>query len=188
MRAYFLKREEQGTLDAIDDWLRMVCVNRLTGPLQRLLLGLHAAAQPGDVRPMASARSTRSASRCRPSADVWAILKKKSKTLLADVLPLMGQQQEHAKAARLMTGVASVDAPRLEDRSVQLVVTSPPFLDVVQYASDNWLRCWFCGIEAKDVPITMARSVEAWQEAMREAFVELYRVVKPGGHVAFEVG
>jgi hypothetical protein len=34
-------------------------------------------------------------------------------------------------------------------RRVQLVVTSPPFLDVVQYAQDNWLRFWFNGISAK---------------------------------------
>jgi hypothetical protein len=71
---------------------------------------------------------------------------------------------------------------------VQLAITSPPFLDVVQYASDNWLRCWFCGIDAKAVPMTMARTVEAWQQSMYEAFVELFRVVRSGGYVAFEVG
>lgn len=186
MRAYFLKREEEGTLDAVDDWLRMVCVNRLTGHSNGFFsvytLPPNQATSPDGQRKINEKRK-----QVPPQRDVWAILKKKSKTLLADVLPLMGRQQEHAKSARLMTGVAS-SMPELEDRSVQLVVTSPPFLDVVQYASDNWLRCWFCGIEAKDVPITMARSVDAWQEAMREAFVELYRVVKPGGYVAFEVG
>ena len=78
--------------------------------------------------------------------------------------------------------------PQLADQSVQLVITSPPFLDVVQYASDNWLRCWFCGIDAKAVPMTMARTVEAWQQSMYEAFVELFRVVRSGGYVAFEVG
>jgi hypothetical protein len=78
--------------------------------------------------------------------------------------------------------------PALPTASVQLVVTSPPFLDVVQYADDNWLRCWFCGIDAQAVPITMARTVPAWQQAMAEVFAELHRIVRPGGHVAFEVG
>ena len=86
-----------------------------------------------------------------------------------------------------MTGQAA-SMPRVPSSSVQLVVTSPPFLDVVQYADDNWLRCWFCGIDAKAVPMTMARSVEAWRSAMAEVFAELYRVVRPGGYVAFEVG
>lgn len=34
----------------------------------------------------------------------------------------------------------------------------------------------------------MARTVPAWQAAMREVFDELHRIVRPGGHVAFEVG
>ncbi|MCS6950836.1 MAG: site-specific DNA-methyltransferase, partial [Armatimonadota bacterium] len=31
-------------------------------------------------------------------------------------------------------------------------------------------------------------SVEEWREAMRQVFVEMARVVKPGGWIAFEVG
>ncbi|MHC4078682.1 MAG: site-specific DNA-methyltransferase, partial [Planctomycetota bacterium] len=69
-----------------------------------------------------------------------------------------------------------------------LVVTSPPFLDVVQYADDNWLRCWFCGIDPESVPITMARRLDQWQDAMTQTFQELRRILRPGGHVAFEVG
>ena len=78
--------------------------------------------------------------------------------------------------------------PDISDASVSLIVTSPPFLDVVQYADDNWMRCWFCGIDSKAVPITMARTVAAWQHVMSEVFVELHRIVRPGGYVAFEVG
>ncbi len=68
------------------------------------------------------------------------------------------------------------------------MVTSPPFLDVVNYASDNWLRCWFCGIEADAVPITMARELDTWRAAMTDVFGELQRVLVPGWYVAFEVG
>jgi hypothetical protein len=68
------------------------------------------------------------------------------------------------------------------------VVTSPPFLDVVQYAADNWLRCWFCGIDADRVPIAMHRDLPSWKETMTRVFRELYRILAPGGHIAFEVG
>jgi methylase of polypeptide subunit release factors len=71
---------------------------------------------------------------------------------------------------------------------VHLVVTSPPFLDVVDYAQDNWLRCWFCGIDPHAVPITIARGIDEWREAMRRVFRELTRVLVPGGWIAFEVG
>ena len=68
------------------------------------------------------------------------------------------------------------------------MVTSPPFLDVVDYQTDNWLRCWFCGIEASAVPVTLARRVDDWKAFVASTLAELRRVLCPGGHVAFEVG
>ena len=58
------------------------------------------------------------------------------------------------------------------------------------YAKDNWLRCWFNGLDSDWVGagITMARTVPAWTAVMAEVFAELHRVTAPGGHVAFEVG
>ena len=124
-----------------------------------------------------------------PLRDVRAILKKKSKALLSDVSTMFGSAVDARAANDAVLAIGPASAmPALQSASVQLVVTSPPFLDVVQYANDNWLRCWFCGIDPDAVPITMARTVDAWQAAMREVFVELHRVVRPGGWIAFEVG
>jgi len=86
-----------------------------------------------------------------------------------------------------------VDAARLEglaSSSVDLTVTSPPFLDVVDYAADNWLRNWFNGIDGAAVArrLTLPRSPADWRTAMEGVFRELHRVTKPGGRVAFEVG
>jgi hypothetical protein len=36
--------------------------------------------------------------------------------------------------------------------------------------------------------MTIAHDIGAWQESMTEVFRELVRVLRPGGHVAFEVG
>lgn len=44
-------------------------------------------------------------------------------------------------AASLLTGGALAPA------SVDLVVTSPPYLQVVNYAQSNWIRLWLLGIE-----------------------------------------
>jgi hypothetical protein len=78
--------------------------------------------------------------------------------------------------------------PAIADAMVDLLVTSPPFLDVVQYAQDNWLRNWFAGVDADAVKISAHRSVDAWTQMVRDCFSEFARIVRPGGHVAFEVG
>lgn len=61
---------------------------------------------------------------------------------------------------------------------------------MVQYDKDNWLRCWFNDIDAKEIAdsITMSRTVEEWSSIMQDVFRELYRITKKGGWVAFEVG
>jgi hypothetical protein len=94
-----------------------------------------------------------------------------------------------ASHARFLEGSAA-STSAIARNSVQLTVTSPPFLDVVQYAKDNWLRCWFNGLDAQEIGrrMTIMRSVDDWAVAMQAVFVELYRITRPGGWVAFEVG
>jgi len=63
-------------------------------------------------------------------------------------------------------------------------------LDVVQYSQDNWLRCWFNNIsmESLEKQLTMAATPGQWSSAMGPVFNELFRITRPGGWVAFEVG
>lgn len=187
LRAYFLARADRGQLDGVDEWLRMVAVNRLTGHSSGFLSVY--TLPPNQATSVAGQRRINAKRDQAPSPrNLRAILLKKSRTLLADTETLWRSQSRVLAGMSLLTTGPAAAMGAVPSSSVQLVVTSPPFLDVVQYADDNWLRCWFCGIDAKAVPITMARSVEAWRAAMHEVFVELHRVVRPGGYVAFEVG
>jgi hypothetical protein len=88
----------------------------------------------------------------------------------------------------ILTTSPAQSTPDIRDESVTLVVTSPPFLNIVQYAEDNWLRSWFAGIDASRVAIAQHRTETAWRKMVRATLGELARVVRPGGHVAFEVG
>ena len=88
----------------------------------------------------------------------------------------------------LLTTATAQSTSAIATASVDLVVTSPPFLDIVQYAEDNWLRTWFAGIDATGVAIAQHRTEAGWQDMVRDTLSELARVVRPGGHVAFEVG
>ena len=74
--------------------------------------------------------------------------------------------------------------------SVDLVVTSPPFLDKVDYLMDNWLEFWFAGIKLDGFQknLVMCRSLEDWSAFTSDFLREMLRVVKPKGYAVVEVG
>ena len=76
----------------------------------------------------------------------------------------------------------------LKANSVDLVVTSPPFLNTVDYKKDNWLRLWFAGLKEETMACDVHASLERWRSFVRDTFTEFARVVRSGGRVAFEVG
>ena len=116
-----------------------------------------------------------------PKRDVIAILLKKSKNLLSDLKENTRRQMQKLGSQCVISTAPANDTPRIPSGSVQLTVTSPPFLDVVNYALDNWLRCWFIGIDAKTISITVPGKLEEWRTAMTSVFRELHRVTKKGG-------
>lgn len=189
LRKYLLSRMKRGTMDDVDRWIRMVATNRLTGH-SKGFFSVYTL-PPNQAMSASSQRKVNALRRQRPEyRDVKAIILKKSKQLSADAAA--DQRVRLRKAARsgkFLTGDAR-RTPQLRSGSIALTVTSPPFLDVVQYAQDNWLRCWFNGIDAESVAkgITMSRTVEEWCGVMQQVFAELFRVTKKHGWVAFEVG
>ena len=187
LREYLLAREGLDRLDNVDRWIRMVAVNRLTGHSSGFF-SVYSLPPNQAVSVEAQARINASRRQAPPRRDVRALVAAKTRSLLADCdSAARATLVRSAGRASLMTGAAH-STPRLPTASVSLVVTSPPFLDVVNYAADNWLRCWFCGVDVRSVQISMHKKVDEWQAAMTGVFRELARVLKHGGHVAFEVG
>jgi len=189
LRAWFLTRAGRGGEDGVDRWLRMVATNRLTGHSPGFF-----SVYTLPPNQAASARNQRLINRRRgqapPYRDTHALILKKTRQLQNGLTRAeLDNLRTAAASARFLTGDAR-RTPGLEDAGVALTVTSPPFLDVVQYAADNWLRCWFNGLDADAVAsgLTMARTLSAWSAVMGEVFRELHRVTRAGGHVAFEVG
>jgi len=186
LKKYFLS-QVGSPVDPVDDWLRMVALNRLTGHSPGFFsvytLPPNQAASAASQRKINEKRK-----QTPPRRDVAKLILKKSEQLLGDVSPdVRATLARVAQRARLL--ISAADATReLPANSVSLVVTSPPFLDVVQYADDNWLRCWFLGIDPKSVKLTVPKKLEVWREEMKKVFHELHRLLKPGGHIAFEVG
>ena len=180
LRAWFAARERAAALDPVDGWLRMVCLNRLTGHSPGFF---SVYTMPPNQAVTADRQRLINAKRKQtpPPRDVDALILRKSRALLSQ-----GKPPPHPPA---LLGTAPAEkAGFVPDGSVDLVVTSPPFLDVVDYRTDNWLRCWFAGIDLETVAISAHRTPEAWQAFVHASLRDIARTLRPGGYLAFEVG
>jgi len=187
LREHFIGKEREGTLDRVDRWIRMVSVNRLTGHSPGFF---SVYTMPPNQAVSAEGQRKINARRKQvpPKRDIDAIILRKSQSLLKDCRQSTRRMLALTEGnSRLLTGDCA-STPAIAESSVKLVVTSPPFLDVVDYAKDNWLRCWFCGIDPRSIHISVIKGIDAWRDKMRSVFAELERVLVPGGHIAFEVG
>ncbi len=181
-KRWFAKREASGCLDASDDWIRMVLINRLTGHSSGFLSV--KTMPPNQCVSIASQRAiNRKYKRSPEPKDCVEIVLKKSRSLLRSGRP----SDAYTSRARAECSPAH-QLGWLAERSVDLLITSPPFMDIVDYHQDNWMRCWFAGIANSDVAIDHHRDIASWRAFVRRCFEEFARVIKPDGRIAFEVG
>jgi hypothetical protein len=166
--------------DPVDDWIRMVAINRMTGHSPGFF-SVYSLPPNQAVSVDAQLKINARRNQTPPQRDVPALILKKSRALLKDGAPL-------AQLDALLGVGDAWNTPFIADRSVRLIVTSPPFLDVVQYAADNWLRNWFAGPDPCSLKISHHRSEADWSNMVRACLKEFARILQPAGHVAFEVG
>jgi len=189
IRQYLSDRKENGNEDDLDRWIRMVATNRLTGHSP----GFFSVYTLPPNQAVTADRQKLINKKLRqrpPYRDTRAIILKKTRSLVRSLSPSDIQQLRRAgQCARFHTGSAE-HTPGIASQSIALTVTSPHFLDVVNYADDNWLRCWFNSIstDAVENSINTSRTVDGWTRMMGAVLAELYRVTKNDGHVAIEVG
>lgn len=187
LKAYLLQELEAESLDAVDAWIRMVAVNRLTGHSPGFF-SVYTLPPNQAVSVAAQKKINADRNQVPPRRSVPKLILAKSRSLLADADETTGKRLTTISGQHRLLTAPAWSTPEIKSATVNLVVTSPPFLDVVDYAGDNWLRCWFCGIDPADVKLTVSKKIEDWRAVMTSVFSELHRVLTPGGHVAFEVG
>lgn len=189
IRAYLEERKQSEKEDDLDYWIRMIATNRLTGH-SRGFFSVYTL-PPNQATSAKRQLKINIQREQKPEyRNTKEIILKKSRQLIKDVT--ISDQENLKKIAEnaLFLCEKASETKIIPNNSVDLVVTSPPFLDIVQYADDNWLRCWFnqIGLEEVSKKISVIKKVEDWCMLMEEVFSELYRLLKSGGHVAFEVG
>jgi hypothetical protein len=189
LRNYLIKRKKNEEEDFIDEWIRMIATNRLTGHSKNFF-SVYTLPPNQAVTQERQKRINKLRKQKPVYKNVKFIFLKKTRDLtsgmdkeLSDQLKRLGNKAKFLNDdARFTSSISS--------NSIQLTVTSPPFLDIVNYAEDNWLRCWFNNIDADEVArnITITKKIDEWEEVMEKVFIELYRITKQRGYVAFEVG
>jgi len=189
LRKYLKRCRDTGVEDDVDSWIRMVATNRLTGHSPGFF-SVYTFPPNQAVSASSQIKINERRDQQPEYRDTKAIIVKKSRQLLGGLNRSdISNLRAAAGTAMFLTGSAD-STTTIPDGYVDLTVTSPPFLDIVQYAEDNWLRCWFNDLPLEEISsrITMARTVEAWSDIMGRVFDELFRVTRSGGIVAFEVG
>ncbi len=181
LRAWIDQRELSGTFDHIDDWIRLVAISRLTGHSNGFF-SVYTLPPNQAASIESQKRINQRRNQTPPERDVKNLIARKSKSLLRHG-PL-----NHPKQKQILTCADARNTHHIDSNSVNLIVTSPPFLDIVNYHSDNHVRAWFAGIDLNQQNIETTSSATTWQNFTAQTLRELCRVVKPGGFICYEVG
>ena len=182
LRAYLAERRATECADKVDRWIQMVAINRLTGHSKGFFsvytLPPNQAASIESQRKINARRSQQPEYR-----DVAQLILRKTRALLQDAEAQVptGRSQGFFQQA--------VDTPfDYSGPPVALAVTSPPFMDVVNYKQDNWMRCWFVGVDPDAISITQTRKLTEWKVMVRDVLENVAAIARPGSMFAFEVG
>lgn len=177
LKNYFLNQKR----DRVDDFILSVTLSRLSGHSKGYFsvytLPPNQAVQPKRQLKI-NAKYNNDLSEFK---DISPLILRKANSLLR-------QEINKWKVKEKYLTNDSRSTKSIKSNTVDLVVTSPPFINIVDYVGDNWIRNWFIDeIMSKDA-ITQTPSVDKWENFILDTLVELKRVVRPGGKIAFEVG
>ena len=116
-----------------------------------------------------------------PNRDIYECAVNKAQRCLKNPLP-KNDGQVYLADSRNLTHVAS--------SSVDLIVTSPPYLAVLDYTWNNWLRIWWLGRDRKEerANLVLTRREDIYRAFMRDTLAEMYRVLQPDSAAVIVVG
>ena len=159
LRNYFINKKIK-YLDNVDHWIKMVATNRLTGHSKGFF-----SVYTLPPNQAASAKSQIQINKKRNQSpeykDTREIIIKKSKQLLRTLDTVQSKNLYKAGKKALIFEKDASKTSEIPSECIKLIVTSPPFLNIVNYSEDNWLRCWFNNIDISELAkkITMSKTL-----------------------------
>ena len=79
---------------------------------------------------------------------------------------------------------------KIKNNETDLIITSPPYLNVIKYGQYNWIRLWFIREDAKivDADLFTSQSLHKYTEFMREFLKQSKRILRKDGKVVLVIG
>jgi hypothetical protein len=125
--------------------------------------------------------------------DVFACLRDKLARLYLDALPGTPGTVTNQDTVTLLGG------KNIEPKSVDLVLTSPPYLRVVNYGTANWIRLWWLGWDEVarnagagrrrlDKKLDHQHNYEAYRDFMKSTLRGIARVLSTTGVAVLVIG
>ncbi len=137
LREFLTGHGQQGDDDETDAWIRMVATNRLTGHSSGFF-SVYTLPPNQAVSPGAQVKINIKRKQVPPYRDTHEIIVKKTRTLTRNLTVNERDRLRNAGESGIFLTGHAASTPEIRDNSVQLTVTSPPFLNIVQYSKDNW--------------------------------------------------
>jgi len=163
----------------VDRWIRLCILTRLTGH-SKGFLSVYTLPPNQAVSVERQLKINEKRGQTPEYRSVKEVVISKTKRLLRDPLP------PEFSPLRILTVTDACFNKHVADNSVNLVLTSPPFVSEVAYTDDNWLRNWF--IREQPEKLDENHGMETWAQFMSRVIADQWRVLVPGGRVCIEVG
>lgn len=123
----------------------------------------------------------------RDFRDVFALLREKTNRLYKKHTPVLQKGIVVRCDAKKLSANKNLQ-PYL--KKVDLIVTSPPYLGIVNYAKQNWIRSWFLSQDPESVSKELDDdlSLHEWVTFSKAVVTELKKFLKRDGIAVFVIG
>lgn len=184
VKNYLLSKKE---LDITDKWIRLLVLSRLTGHSSGFL-STYTLPPNQAITPERQIKINEKYNNIFEYRSLKERCLKKYKILTNEIGIIEINSLNKVNKNAIFLNKDAEFTNEIAGESVDLIITSPPFLDVINYKQDNWLRCWFCGIDIEKIGISNFKHLEDWNNKMEKVLLELKRILKKDKYIAFEVG
>ena len=71
---------------------------------------------------------------------------------------------------------------------VDLIITSPPYLAVVNYAKQNWIRSWLVNLDPDEIELDDNLNINEWMDFSLKSTLEMKKLMKKNGVMIQVIG